>query len=338
MNQPIPQRRAFVTGASGFIGRVLCRRLQKEGWEVTAMLRRPQEGPWDRQAIGTLGEAKGELPEWAAAMAGAEVVFHLGGKAHALLELHEDEAEYGRVNVAGTSEVMAAARSAGVARVVYFSSVKVYSDSQIRRLNVGEGRPVDEREEPAPDSPYGQSKLEAERKTLESDVETVVLRLCMVYGPSLKGNLAKMIEAVVKGRFPPLGEVGNRRSMVHVDDVVDVALLGAERVEAVGKAFLVTGAEPVSTRQLYQWICQAVGRIPPRWSVPLVVLKGLGVAGDLIGRVRGRRFVFDSDALEKLVGNAWFSSEKAQVELGYRPGRGLQETIPAMVEETEGSR
>jgi UDP-glucose 4-epimerase len=337
MNQPKSRRQGFVTGASGFIGRALCRRLQENGWEVTALLRRPQEGPWNRVAIGTLGAAAGELPEWAAAMAGAEVVFHLGGKAHALLELHEDEAEYGRVNVAGTREVLAAARSAGVGRVIYFSSIKVYSDAQIRGLNVGQGSPVDERLEPAPDSPYGQSKLEAERETLKANVEAVVLRLCMVYGPSLKGNLAKMIEAVVKGRFPPLGEVGNRRSMVHVEDVVDVTLLAAELPEAVGKAFLVTGAEPVSTRQLYQWISQAVGKVPPAWSVPLVMLKGLGLAGDLIGRVRGRRFVFDSDALEKLVGNAWFSSEKAQSELGYRPRRGLEESIPLMVEENRGT-
>lgn len=69
-------------------------------------------------------------------------------------------------------------------------------------------------------------------------------------------------------------------------------------------------------------------------DTPLAGLRMLGVAGDLIGRVRGRRFVFDSDALDKLVGNAWFTSEKAQTELDYRPKRGLRETIPAMVKKS----
>ena len=130
----------------------------------------------------------------------------------------------------------------------------------------------------------------------------VVLRPCLVYGATPKGNLEKMIAAVRCGRFPPLLEVGNKRSMVHVDDVVMAALLAAENSAAAGQVFIVADDEPFSTRQLYEWICAAVGRDIPRWTIPLWQLHLLGWGGDMIGWMRRRRFVFDSVALAKLTG------------------------------------
>jgi UDP-glucose 4-epimerase len=325
-------RRAFVTGASGFIGRVLCQRLRNDGWEATALLRQPQEGPWGRAAGGVLGEAGGSLPAWSDAVSGADVVFHLAGKAHALAEVHEDEREYRKANTEGTAEVVAACRACGVRRLVYFSSIKVYADEQIRAINA-RGQPLDEAVAPEPDSPYGQSKLDAERLVLADpgEIEGVALRLCMVYGPSLKGNLQRMIEAVLAGRFPPLPEVNNRRSMVHVEDVVEAALLAATSPQAAGREYLVTDGQPYSTRRIYEWICAAAGKKPPSWTIPLPVLSGLGYAGDLVGRVRGRRFAFDSAALEKLTGSAWFSCDRIKAELGFQPRHGLADTIPVMV-------
>jgi len=99
--------------------------------------------------------------------------------------------------------------------------------------------------------------------------ESVVLRLSMVYGPTRKGNLPRMIEAVTKGRFPPLPETGNKRSMVHVDDVVQAAMLAAERPESVGQTYVVTDGPPYSTRQIYECICEALGRDAPKWHVPI---------------------------------------------------------------------
>ena len=161
--------------------------------------------------------------------------------------------------------------------------------------------------------------------------EGVVLRLCMVYGPQAKGNIEKMIEAVRHNRFPPLPELGNRRSMVHVQDVVQAAVLAGTHPKAAGQVFVVSDGQTYSTRQMYELICRALNRKVPGWTMPVGVLRGLAVVGDLIGKARGRRFVFDSDALSKLMGSAWFSSEKIQTLLGFKPEWTLERALPEMV-------
>jgi len=291
----------------------------------------PASGDCDEAFVGDLTV---EGP-WFKALEGADTVIHLAGKAHALAEVAQDETEYFRINTEGTRRMLEAAKRAGVRSFVLFSTVKAVGD----RPNGPDTGPVDENWDAEPDTPYGRSKREAEKLVLEGGYvpHPVVLRFCLVYGPSPKGNLSKMIDAVRRGRFPPLPEVSNRRSMVHIDDAIAAAILAAERPEAVGQTFIVADNEPFSTRQLYEWISNAVGRPVPRWTVPLCVLRALGKTGDVIGRVRGRRFVFDSDAFEKLVSSAWYSSAKIQRELGWKPAHTLRESMPEIVASTIGN-
>jgi nucleoside-diphosphate-sugar epimerase len=115
--------------------------------------------------------------------------------------------------------------------------------------------------------------------------------------------------------------------MVHIDDVIAAALLVAEKPEAAGHTYIVADNEPFSTRQLFEWVCVAVGRRVPRWTMPLWSIRLLARMGDGIGRVRGRRFQFDSDALKKLTGSAWYSSAKLQRELGWSPTHTLRESL-----------
>ena len=310
-----------MTGASGFVGRSLCSFLKARGCRVTAMLRRSAEGPWDETVLFDLSTQK--LP--VDALAGVDTVFHLAGKAHALSEIRQDEEEYFRINTEGTGALLEAARSAGVRRFVFISSVKA----------MGEGSDdcKDESAPCHPETPYGKSKLAAERLVLEGGYvpEPVVLRLSMVYGASRKGNLPRMIEAVAKGRFPPLPEFGNRRSMVHVEDVVQAALLAAEKPQAVGQTYIVTDGQDYSTRQLYEFICEALGKSVPAWTIPPWVLTVLAKVGDGIGRVRGRRFMFDSDALDKLAGSACYSSEKIEQELGFHARKNVRSALLEIV-------
>jgi len=303
----------FVTGASGFIGRNLCATLQENGHEVIAGLRREQEGPWQHTLLL-------DLPDRAvspACLSGVSCVFHLAGKAHAISETSGDEQEYVSINSEGTRRLLEASKLAGVRRFIFISSVKA----------MGEGGDAcqDESMTCRPETPYGKSKLAAERLVLEGGYipEPVVLRLSMVYGFSRKGNLPRMIEAVAKGRFPPIPEVGNQRSLVHVEDVVQAALLAAGKKAAVGQTYIVTDGYACSTRQLYEWICEVLDKPVPAWTIPPGLLKVLAKIGDGIGRVRGRRFLFDSDALDKLIGSACYSSEKIQRELGFRPKKKL---------------
>lgn len=161
--------------------------------------------------------------------------------------------------------------------------------------------------------------------------EPVILRLSMVYGPTRKGNLPKMIEAIRRGRFPPLPETGNKRSMAHVDDVVQAAILAAEKAEAVGQTYIVTDGQAYSTRQIYESICEVLGKPVPSWHVPIGMLKTLAKVGDGIGILRGRRFMCDSDALDKLTGSAWYSQEKIERELGFSPKRRLRGSLAEIV-------
>ena len=317
----------LVTGASGFIGRHLVERLLRDGRTVRALVRETgRAGEWPAQVEVVAGDVR-DPQAMKAAAAGCETVFHLAGKAHALTEVQGDEEVYRAVNADGTRHVLEGAAAGGARRFVLFSSVKAMGEGGDRCLDETFGGP--------PETPYGRSKLEAERLVLEigrrAGFHAACLRFPLVYGPGNKGNLYKMIAAVDHGTFPPLPELGNRRSMVHVADVVRAALLAADQSAANGRCYIVTDGRGYSTRELYELICRALGKRIPGWHVPLWTLKVLGRAGDAIGLVRGKRFVFDSDALEKLTGSAWYSSEKIARELGYRPGVTFPDALPELI-------
>jgi len=309
----------LVTGATGFIGQHLCRELLQKNSDLHVLGRNaPQlDAKFHRWEIQESLDTK--------YLHGIDTIFHLAGKAHALSETGQDEDEYFAINTEGTRRLLEAAKEAGVRRFVFFSSVKAMGE--------GDEACPDESADCQPETPYGKSKLKAERFVMEGGYvpEPVVLRLSMVYGPTHKGNLPRMIEAVARGRFPPLPKVHNKRSMVHVDDVVQAAILAAEQVEAAGQTCIVTDGQAYSTRQMYEWICEALGKKIPGWSVPMPVLKGLAKIGDGIGRIRGRHFMFDSDALEKLTGSAWYSSSKIERELGFDPKQHLRGSFAEIV-------
>ncbi len=309
----------LITGATGFIGQRLYAALAKSGLYVRVLGRTKPEGElnyvcWDMDH--TL-DAK--------ALDGIDVVFHLAGKAHALNTDHHDDVEYFSINTAGTRKLLDAAKSAGVRRFVYFSSIKavVYNE----RCN-------DESCDDLPDTMYGRSKFMAEKLVLNGGYvpEPVVIRPTMVYGCTEKGNLPKMIQAIRARRFPPLPDTQNHRSMVHVEDVVSAALLLSKHPKASGKCYIVSDSQTYSTRHMYEWICEALGLSVPSRNVPLFVLELLALTGDLIGRISGRRFFFDSDALEKLVGSEVYSSARIENELGFCPQRNLHDSLPEIVD------
>jgi len=291
---------------------------------------RASTGPWDRLIRGDITRRLN--PD---ILVDHQTVFHLAGKVHALSEVTQDAAEYFRINTEGTRHLLDAAKTAGVRRFVFFSSIKAMSREGASEAidRDGASRPWTEADCLEPDTPYGRSKLEAEKLVLGGDYvsEPVVLRLCLVYGAGAKGNIDKMLQAISRNRFPSLPEVGNRRSMVHVQDVIQAALLAAVKPRAIGQVFIVSDGRAYSTRQIYEWMCRALDRPNPRWTVPLWLLRGLSRSGDLIGRMRARRFMFDSDTLAKLLGSSWYSSQKIESLLGFQPAWNLEQTMPEMV-------
>jgi nucleoside-diphosphate-sugar epimerase len=309
------------------------------GIHVTALGIRKDFGPWDNFVVCDVTR-----PFDSDVFAGHEIVFHLAGKVHALAEVAQDEMEYFRVNTKGTQNVLEASKAAGVRRFVFFSTIKAMSrdGDRLETIGIGMGKraianngPLSETDGVEPDTPYGRSKLEAERLVLEGGYipEPVVLRLSMVYGAGAKGNVNRMLKAVSRKRFPPLPEFGNRRSMVHVHDVVQAAVLAAQKREAIGHIFIISDGRAYSTRQIYECMCRFLNCPYPRWTVPKWSLRVLGFAGDAIGHLSGRRFVFDSASLSKLVGSAWYSSNKIKSLLGFSPRWDLESAMPEMIVE-----
>jgi nucleoside-diphosphate-sugar epimerase len=307
--------RFVVTGASGFIGRRLCEALRERG-RVTAVLRSgPAAGPWDDVVVADL--ARESLP--AGALEGAGVVFHFAGRAHAVAERASDLELYRRVNVEGTRRVLEAALASGVRRVVFASSVKAMGE---------------EGDTGGALSPYGLSKRDAEQLVRESGVpETVVLRLALVYGPGVEGNLGHMLRAVRAGRFPPPPPVPNRRAMVHVDDVVRVAVRAADHPAAAGRTFVVGDGVAYSTRGIYDAMRRALGMTPASWSLPVPLWRALALAGDAVGALARRRAPFDSEACRKLFACAWYEPSDLRSTLGVPSFSTLEDALRDMVRE-----
>ena len=313
----------LVTGATGFIGQHLCRRLRREGHTVRALLRRAAEGPWDESHVCVLGTDSID----ADVLAEVDTVYHLAGVVHAIVAADVDESLYHSVNVAASEALATLAIRAGVKQFIYFSSVKAVADPG--------DECVDESWQRAPHDPYGQSKREAEQRLFavgrDTGMQVTVLRPTLVYGPAVKGNLLRMLQAIDSGRFPPLPETGNQRSMVCVDDLIDAARRVADSPHADGQVYIVSDGVRYSTRQLSDWMHEALGRKVPAWSVPALVLRAGALLGDGVAALSGRPLPLNSAVLQRLLGSACYRSGKLQQELGWRPRLQFRDCLPEMV-------
>jgi len=311
-SEPVTVKRALVTGATGFIGRTLCRYLQQQGIRVRALSRHAASGPWDEQVIAVLGEGALEP----GIVRDIDTVIHLAGHAHAVDDT--DSARiHQQVTVAGTRELLSIL-DRRIQRLLFVSSVKA-----LPAAPAGE-----------PDSDYGKARREAEQLVLDlcaqRGTRAIILRLPLVYGPGVKGNLRRMLETIARGRFPPLPEFGNRRSMVHVEDVC-VAVLLALRFGASGAAYTLTDGRQYSSREIYLAMRAALGMAPPRWAIPVFIFRLLARAGDAVSALAGRRPGFDSQALEKLAGDAVYDNGPAVADLSFQPRHCLESALPEMV-------
>lgn len=323
-------KRILVTGATGFIGRWLVEALQSAEYSIHALARDPVkvEGIWPATKVTS---HYGDLAKPATLdnlCADMGMVFHLAGFSGSDEPGNPgDQDGHRRVTVEGTRALLAAARRAGVQRFVFVSSVKAMGESGDRCLD--EASPTE------PESAYGRAKLAAEHLILavekEQEMQVCILRLPLVYGRDNKGNIPRMIAAIDRGRFPPLPEVRNKRSMVHVEDVVQALLLAVARPEARGKIYIVTDGQIYSSREIYTLICQTLGRPISKWIIPRIILMTAASLGDGLGRL-GLRVPLNSEVIDKLLGSACYSSNKISRELGYRPTHTLADALPEMVE------
>jgi UDP-glucose 4-epimerase len=312
-------RHAAVSGASGFIGRYLCRELQSRAIKVTAIHRHAQTGPWDQQLLHDLGtDVKLTLPE------DVDSVFHLAGFAHAQQDASTD-ALHQRITVDGTTRLLKACPS-NVRRLVYFSSVKA----------MGESTPAscaDETCELHPSTTYGRARLLAEQGVLANadHMHVSILRLPLVYGPGVKGNLERLLKAVCKRRLPVFPDFENRRSMVHVEDVVYAAIAAAQRPCAAGQTYLLCDGQRYSARQIQLSMYAAVGVQRPILRIPRLALRGIALLGDALQALGVVRIPINSVLLEKLAQSACYDAARAHSDLAWAPQHTLVEALPSML-------
>jgi nucleoside-diphosphate-sugar epimerase len=259
---------------------------------------------------------------------GVASVYHCAGYAHAFAALSKSDTEqHWRINFEGTRNLVEAAGQTGVKRFVFLSSVKAMADP---------GNECADEEFPGqPETAYGLSKRAAEEVVLEVGqryrMHVVNLRLAMVYGSGSHGNLERMGRLVRRDLFPPLPETDNRRSLVHVDDVVEVMLLVAEDDRANGQTYIISGPESPSGRELYDVMREVLGMPGRQWSVPEIILQCAARCGDGLESLLKRRVPLNSEALDRLLGSAWYSSNRITRDLGWRAKvplhKGLQEML-----------
>lgn len=318
----------LVTGADGFLGRHFLHELAARGIPARAMI---QPGAPDVPLPGGPEIVRADLlaPEsLTPALADISHVVHLAARVHMMNDPAPDpEKAFFQVNVEGTKSLIEAAARAGADRFLLMSTVKAMGEEQSGQF--------DEESEPRPASPYGRSKLAAERAMFElagrHGLGAVALRLPMVYGPGAKGNVLRLIEAAEAGKKLPFGRIVNQRSMVYVETVVDAALRALDRPISAGKVYLVCDARPYGTAELYGAICRAMGKPPLLRNVPIGLLRAAAAVGDAAEFILRRKMPIDSEVVMRITGDLRFDSGKIQRELEWSPTISLEEGISRMV-------
>jgi len=306
----------LVTGANGFVGRVLCKRMLADGYQVRGAVR----GAAQMTAVpsGIEGALVGDISpktDWSKALIGVDAVVHLAARVHIMNDMAPDPlAEFRYVNVAATKRLAQTAAATGCRRFVYMSSVKVN----------GEGGPTPYSEEDAesPQDPYSISKWEAEQELYEiarkTGMEVVVLRAPLVYGPEVKANFLRLLKVVARGIPLPLANVNNRRSMIYLGNLVDAIVTCITHPGAAGQTYLVSDGEDVSTPELIRRIGVALNYPARMFPFPLSLIR---FAGNLLGK---------SAAVERLLGSLTVDTAKIRRELNwtapYTMAAGLKET------------
>jgi nucleoside-diphosphate-sugar epimerase len=263
----------LVTGASGFVGKALIASLASDSqYTLRACIRRKNRQFPDNVEVATVADLTAST-DWTAALIGVDTVVHAAARVHVMDDTSADPlAEFRRVNVEGTLRLAQQAINAGVRRLVFISSIKVNGEQTLQ------GRPYTADDTPNPTDPYGISKHEAEQGLLAlaqtSGLEVVIIRPVLIYGPGVKANFLSMMRWLDKGVPLPLGAIkSNRRSMVALDNLVDLIIVCMHHPAAVNQVFLVSDGEDLSTTALLQRTAQALQRPARLVPVPATLLK-----------------------------------------------------------------
>ncbi len=299
----------FVTGANGLLGRALCHVLDQAGHQVVRCVR-TSISPWE-VSVGDLNKST----DWSEALGqNTDVVVHLAGQ----VPLTDGAVgppgdRYAKVNTLGTVNLARQCAQHGVKRFIFVSTVKV--------LGEGKSEPYQDTDLAVPADAYAISKWEAEQAlwqvAAETGMEVVIFRPPLVYGPGVKGNFLRLMQAIDRRRPLPLGGIQNQRSLIYLGNLVDVIRLCLTHHKAAGKTFLVSDGDDVSTPELVRRIAAALGRRPFLLPVPVSWMR-------LTGRALGKQA-----AVDRLLGSLCLDITPLREELDWTPPYTMQVGLDA---------
>ena len=294
----------LLTGATGFLGSRLAKALQSHPvLNLTAAARRRVEIPGARIVEVQVLVAD---TNWSTALADQQVIIHAAARAHIMKdEVADPLAEYRRVNVDGTLNLARQAAAAGVKRFIFISSIKVNGEQ------TSLGQPFNADSKPAPEDAYGTSKWEAEQGLQQlafaTGMEVVIIRPPLVYGPGVKGNFASMTKLVAKVLPLPLGAIHNQRSLVAVDNLVDLIITCIDHPAAANQVFLAGDGQDLSTTELLRGVARAMGKPSRLIPVPSSLLM-------LVATLLGKKAT-----AQRLLGSLQVDISKTRDLLGWAP-------------------
>lgn len=312
-------RTTLVTGATGFTGGALARRLLERGDRVRTLVR--PNTPADELESAGAEVVRGDLrnaEDVSRAVEGVDTIYHIAAvfRSPGLPDQY-----YHDVNAGGVRNVVAAARSHRVRRTVHCSTVGVHGHvSEI---------PADEDSPDNPGDIYQETKLAGERIAQEAfadDVPGVVFRPAGIYGPG-DVRFLKLFRAIKKRRFPMFGSGETLYHFTYIDDLVDGILLCGERPDALGRTYILAGESYVTLNELVRLIAEAMDVPPPRIHLPFWPLMAASIACEAVCRPLGIDPPLFRRRAEFFIKDRAFSIQKAQSELGYTPKVGMQEGI-----------
>jgi UDP-glucose 4-epimerase len=260
-----PTRKPLIalTGATGFIGQYLLKELPKRGYRLRVLLRRPTMLPegCPSAVIGDLARPY----NMAEALADVDAVIHTAGIASTMSGIPEDD--YRLFNTEATVGFAKAAQRARVKRFVFLSSIRAQAGPTC------EGVLTEERE-PCPTDAYGRSKLAAEQGLAETDLDWVALRLALVYGPGVQGNMAKLIK-LARSPYPlPLAGLKSEHSLLGLDNLVEAIDTVLATKTPLRRPLIVADPAPLTIGAMIAAMRRGLGRRPGLFYVPKPMLKG----------------------------------------------------------------
>ncbi|MBR9870839.1 MAG: SDR family oxidoreductase [Gammaproteobacteria bacterium] len=302
----------LVTGASGFVGQRLVRALNDlNKWRVTSTSRY-------RDGSLVLDNVKhirvptiDSSTDWSGVLGRQEVVIHVAGVAHQRTLTEATLALYHSVNVDGTLNLARQAAGAGVRRFIFVSSIGVngnHSDTPLKASDI-----------PSPAEPYALSKFKAEQSLVElgqaQGMEVVIIRPPLVYGAAAPGNFAQLVRLVKKGLPLPLGAIQNKRSLVALDNLIDLLITCIDHPNAANQTFLVSDGEDLSTTELLQGVAEAMGKPSRLIPVPAGLLQ---FGATLLGK---------EAMAQRLLGSLQVDIRHTKEQLGWKPPLTVKEGL-----------